>query len=45
MHKSTISRELSPNIKFVRTQPGHWYYKEGYAQSFAKQRKSQNQNL
>lgn len=33
VHKSTISRELSNNITFVRTALGSWQYKPDYAQA------------
>lgn len=38
VHKSTISRELSRNIIFVRTQLGSWQYKPDYAQTYADER-------
>lgn len=38
VHKSTISRELSKNLTFVRTKLGSWQYKPDYAQYSAKNR-------
>jgi len=38
VHKSTISRELSRNITFVRTALGSWQYKPNYAQSYTDER-------
>lgn len=34
VHKSTISRELTRNITFVRTSLGSWQYKPQYAQTY-----------
>ena len=38
VHKSTISRELSKNLTFVRTKLGSWQYKPDYAQCSANSR-------
>ncbi len=38
VHKSTISREFSRNITFVRTKLGCWQYKPAYAQGYANER-------
>ncbi|MEO8401009.1 MAG: hypothetical protein ABI597_04325 [Gammaproteobacteria bacterium] len=38
LRQSTISRELSRHIIFVRTQLGSWQYKPDYAQAFADQK-------
>jgi IS30 family transposase len=38
VHKSTISREFSRNITFVRTKHGFWQYKPAYAQEYADKR-------
>lgn len=35
VHKSTISREFTRNITFVRTALGSWQYKPNYAQTYA----------
>jgi len=38
VHKSTISREFSKNMTFVRTKLGSWQYKPDYAQTYVEQR-------
>lgn len=38
VHQSTISRELSRNITFVRTKLGSWQYKPDYAQGYTRER-------
>lgn len=39
VHRSTITREFSRNITFVRTKLGYWTYKPDYAQTYANDRK------
>lgn len=39
VHRSTITREFSRNITFVRTKLGYWTYKPDYAQAFANNRR------
>jgi transposase, IS30 family len=37
--KSTISREFSRNMTFIRTKYGYWTYKADYAQTYAENRR------
>jgi len=39
VHRSTITREFSRNITFVRTKLGYWTYKPDYAQAYANSRR------
>ena len=46
VHKSTISRELTRNIVFVRTALGSWQHKHNYAQTYAEKRhKDKNKRI